>query len=64
MKVHFFVECDKNETILGAQNYEEAVGFIKMKFAELNQHPDKSVFSAPFIQFITVFFVQENNLYA
>lgn len=26
---------------LGGQNYEEAVNFIKMKFAELNQHPDK-----------------------
>lgn len=25
----------------GAQNYDEAVGFIKIKFAELNQHPDK-----------------------
>uniref|UniRef100_A0A914CB70 Uncharacterized protein n=1 Tax=Acrobeloides nanus TaxID=290746 RepID=A0A914CB70_9BILA len=25
----------------GGQNYEEAVNFIKMKFAELNQHPDK-----------------------
>ncbi|CAK5086512.1 unnamed protein product [Meloidogyne enterolobii] len=25
----------------GSQNYEEAVNFIKMKFAELNQHPDK-----------------------
>ncbi|KAF7634439.1 hypothetical protein Mgra_00006194 [Meloidogyne graminicola] len=25
----------------GSQSYEEAVNFIKMKFAELNQHPDK-----------------------
>jgi len=25
----------------GGQNYEEAVAFIKMKFAELNLHPDK-----------------------
>ncbi|KAL3077313.1 hypothetical protein niasHS_013302 [Heterodera schachtii] len=25
----------------GLQDYEEAVGFIKMKFAELNQHPEK-----------------------
>ncbi|KAH7706269.1 ODR-3 protein, partial [Aphelenchoides avenae] len=25
----------------GGQNYEEAVNFIKMKFSELNQHPDK-----------------------
>lgn len=26
---------------VGGQNYEEAVNFIKMKFSELNQHPDK-----------------------
>ncbi|CAD5223452.1 unnamed protein product [Bursaphelenchus okinawaensis] len=25
----------------GGQNYDEAINFIKMKFAELNQHPDK-----------------------
>lgn len=32
---------DNPKTLAGAQNYDEAVNFIKMKFAELNQHPDK-----------------------
>lgn len=30
----------------GAQNYEEAVNFIKIKFNELNQHPDKKTIYA------------------
>ncbi|VDM74000.1 unnamed protein product [Strongylus vulgaris] len=30
-----------NPTLLGGQNYDEAVAFIKLKFAELNLNPDK-----------------------
>lgn len=32
---------NKEKRISGGQNYEEAVNYIKLKFSELNQNPDK-----------------------
>jgi hypothetical protein len=41
---------------LGGQNYDEAVNFIKVKFNELNQHPDKkSIYMHETVSYLTKF---------